>query len=207
MKIIILFLLQFINIQTMAQTKVEGEYMFNRQEMVAGIKFTKDGKFDFFYSYGASDRTAKGTFTVEGKTIKLKSNKPAGKDFDVKAQSRSGKGYSIQFEAADAVFLNEIRCSFFTGGVRHDAFSDEKGIINVDIPSCDSIFVFHPLFPDFVTCIKDEKNDNNHFILTLNPSLAEVSFKGIDFTIIDNKTISCIHNYLLPLEDIRFKKQ
>lgn len=191
----------------MAQTHIEGEYIFNRQEMVAGFKFTKEGKFDFFCSYGASDRTATGTFIVEGKTIKLKSDKPAGKDFNVKAQSKSGTGYSIKFEDADAIFLNEIRCSFFTGGVRKDEYTDEKGILNMDIPDCDSIFVYHPLFPDFVTCIKEEKNHNNNFVLTLNPSLAQVSFKGIDLTINDDGTLGCIHNYLIPLEDIHFEKQ
>ena len=191
----------------MTQTPVEGEYIFNRQEMAAGFKFTADGKFDFFFSYGTSDRTAKGTFSVEGKIITLKSDKPAGKDFNVKAQSKWGKGYSMKFEGSDAVFLNEIRCSFFTGGVRRDEHTDQKGELNIDIPTCDSIFVFHPLFPDFVTCIKEEKNDNNHFVLTLNPSLAEVSFKGIDFIIDDDSTISCRHNYLMPMEDIKFKKQ
>ncbi len=191
----------------MTQTPIEGEYIFNRKEMAAGFKFTADGKFDFFFSYGASDRTAKGTFNVEGKTIKLKSDKPAGKDFTVTAQSKSGTGYSMKFEDADPVFLNEIRCSFFTGGVRKDEYTDQKGELNIDIPTCDSIFVFHPLFADFVTCIKDEKNDNNHFILTLNPSLAEVSFKGIDFKIEDDSTISCMHNYLIPLEDIQFTRQ
>lgn len=191
----------------MTQTHVEGEYIFNRQEMVAGFKFSQDGKFDFFFSYGAADRTATGTFTVEGKTIKLKSDKPAGKDFNVIAQSKSGKGYSIKFEDAEAMFLNEIRCSFFTGGIRKDEYTDEKGELNIDIPPCDSIFVSHPLFADFVTCIKDEKNENNHFTLTLNPSLSKVSFKGIDLTINDDGTLSCIHNYLIPLEDILFEKQ
>lgn len=191
----------------MTQTPIAGEYIFHRQEMVAGFKFTADGKFDFFFSYGASDRTAKGTFTVEGKTIKLKSDKPAGEDFNVKSQSKSGNGYSIKFEDADPVFLNQIRCSFFTGGVRTDEYTGPKGTLTIDIPPCDSIFVFHPLFPDFVTCIKDEKNENNHFVLTLNPSLAEVSFKGIDLHIEDDSTLSCIHNYLIPLEDIQFEKQ
>lgn len=191
----------------MSQTQVAGEYIFHKQEMVAGFKFTKDGKFDFFLSYGAVDRNASGTFTVEEKTIKLKSDKVAGKDFNVISQSKSGSGYSLKFQDTEAYFINEIRCSFFIGGVRHDEFTDQEGMVTVGYPHCDSIFVFHPLFPDFVTRIKDDKDENNHFLLTLNPSLSQVSFKGIDFTIEDDSTISCMHNYLLPFEDISFKKE
>lgn len=190
----------------MAQSKFQGEYSFHMQEMVAAFNFTSDGKFEFYYSYGAADRTATGNFTIEGKTIKLKSNKEAGKDFTTTQQSKAGKGFTIKFEDDNKYLLNEIRCSFFIAGVRHDEYTNENGEVKVDYPNCDSIFVFHQLFSDFATLIKDEKNENNNFTLTLNPSLAQVSFKGIDFTIVDDHTISCMHNYLIPLEDIKFKK-
>jgi hypothetical protein len=55
----------------MAQKTVPGEYYFSRQEMVAGFKFSPDGRFEFFYSYGAVDRNASGTFSVEGDILKL----------------------------------------------------------------------------------------------------------------------------------------
>lgn len=190
----------------MSQSTIQGEYSFHMQEMVAGFKFSA-GKFDFYYSYGAADRTASGTFTVEGKTIKLKSDKEPGKDFTITNQSKQGDGYTIKFEDANEYFVNYIRCSFFIDGERHDEYTDKHGIVKVNYPHCDSIFVFHELFPDFATCIKDEKNENNNFSLTLNPSLAQVSFKGIDFTIENDTTISCMHNYLMPVEDIKFEKE
>ena len=65
----------------------------------------------------------------------------------------------------------------------------------------------HTLFPDVVTLIKDETNENNQFIITLNPSLEQVSFKGNDFKIENDSTISLIPNYLMMLDDIKFKKQ
>jgi hypothetical protein len=77
----------------------------------------------------------------------------------------------------------------------------------VDYPHCDKIFVYHALFPDVVTLIKDETNNNNRFILTLNPSLELVSFKGVDLKIESDSTLSCIPNYLMMLENIKFKKQ
>ncbi|MEJ7586891.1 MAG: hypothetical protein WKI04_04950 [Ferruginibacter sp.] len=49
----ILFILLFLNLNLMAQLTLEGEYFFRKQEMVAGFNFAKDGKFQFFFSYGA----------------------------------------------------------------------------------------------------------------------------------------------------------
>ena len=196
-----------INIKAMSQTTIQGHYAFNRQEMVSGFNFTPDGKFDFFFSYGASDRTATGTFSVQGDMIKLKSDKEAGKDFTINSQSTSGSGYNIQFKGDNKYLLNNIRCSFFIGSERFDAFTDDNGELKVIYPHCDKIFVFHPLFPDVVTLIKDETNHNNNFVLTLNSSLEQVSFKGVDFKIENDSTISCIPNYLMMLENIKFKKQ
>ena len=184
-----------------------GEYIFNRQEMVAGFKFAENGKFEFFFSYGVVDRMASGTFTVEGKTIKLKSNKIPGKDFNVVTQTKSGTGYTIKVENENNFFVDEILCTFFIGGEKHEEYTDRQGMVTVPYPHCDSIYVQHSLFPDISTLIKDEKNDNNNFVLTLNSSLTQVSFKGIDFTINDDNSISCMHNYFMPLEDIRFKMQ
>ena len=207
MKLIFIILLQLINTTIMSQTIIQGEYNFHRQEMVAGFNFLADGKFQFYYSYGAMDRTATGTFTVSGDTVKLKSVKEAGKDFTIKSQSKTGTCYSIEVEDADDYLLTNIRCTFFIGSERHDAFANRHGEIKVDYPNCDKIYVYHLLFPDFVTLIKDEQNENNQFTLTLNPSLAQVSFKGIYFKIEDDKTISCIPNYLMMLENIKFKKE
>ena len=43
-----IFLLIFINSKIMAQPTIQGEYIFSRQEMVAGFNFSADGKFEFF---------------------------------------------------------------------------------------------------------------------------------------------------------------
>lgn len=207
MKKYFLLLSLMFNFQLMSQSIVQGEYYFRKMEMVAGFKFSADGKFDFFYSYGAVDRNATGTFEVSGDTIKLKSSKEAGKDFSVVKESKSGKGYTVQFTAPNPYLLNHIRCTFFVGTERVDEYTDNKGQVKVDLPHCDKIYVQHTLFPDIVTLIKDEKNDHNNFTLSLNPSLEQVSFKGIDFKIEDDKTISCYPNYLMEMENIRFIKQ
>jgi hypothetical protein len=76
------------------------------QDMAAGFKFTPDGRFEFFYMYGASDRNATGTYTVEGDTIKLKSDKEPGKDFKIVSQKKAGQGYTIEVQDANKDYLS-----------------------------------------------------------------------------------------------------
>jgi len=190
----------------MLQIPVEGEYFFRKTEMVAGFNFLADGTFQFFFSYGAVDRSANGTFTVEGNLVKLTSNKEAGKDFTVTEQSKTGSGYTIQFSHPNAYLCENIRCLFFTGETPAEAYTDRNGKVQVDLASYDRIYAQHLLYPDIVTLIKDTGNDNDHFICSLNPSLEQLSFKGIDLTIEDDGTLSWLPNYFLAMPDVKFVK-
>jgi len=207
MKKSMLFIFIMVNLKVMGQSALHGEYYFNKQEMVAGFNFLIDSKFEFFYSYGAVDRSATGTYSITNDTLHLLSDKAPGNDFTVKAQSKEGKGYRIQFEDANSYLLKNIRCSFFIGKERRDEYTDDNGVIEFDLPHCDSIYAFHELFPDMASLIKDEKNDNNHFIVTLNPALGQVSFKGITYKVDGNKLIAVMPNYVFPMADVIFIKE
>ena len=109
MKKSIFYLLLFITIKAMPQLKMRGEYIFSRQEMVAGFNFLPDGKFQFFYSYGAVDRSATGTFSIKGDTLKLKSDKEAGKDFTIADQSKQQNGYTLIFDNSNKYLYSDIK--------------------------------------------------------------------------------------------------
>ena len=190
----------------MSQTRVQGEYYFRRTEMASGFNFSADGKFQFFFTYGAVDRSARGTFSVEGDTVKLKSDKEAGKDFTITTQSKQAKGYTLVFTHPNKYLTKNILCVFIADGKSQEAYSDDKGEVHVDLPHCDTIYVQHTLYPDIANLIKDKTNDNNRFTLSLNPSLEQVSFKGIDFKIESDKILSCLSNYFMPMPDIKFVK-
>ena len=191
----------------MAQTKIQGEYAFRKTEMVAGFNFTAAGTFQFYFSYGAVDRTAAGTFRVEGNTIKLKSNKEAGKDFTLTAQSKDATGYTISFNHANKYLLQNIICVFFVNGKEEKVVTNSKGEVHADLAHCDSIYAQHLLYPDIVTLVKDATNKNNRFTLSLNPSLDQLSFKGIDLTIEADKSLSWLPNYFLEMSGVKFVKQ
>ncbi|CAN5534101.1 hypothetical protein BH10BAC3_BH10BAC3_37120 [soil metagenome] len=100
--------------------------------------------------------------------------------------------------------LKNIRCSFFIGKERRDEYTDENSLIEISLPYCDTIYAFHQLFPDMSSGIKDKKNDSNHFVVSLNPSLGQVSFKGIAYKVDGNKLIALMPNYIFPMEGVIF---
>jgi hypothetical protein len=200
-------LLLIINLQAMPQTKIQGEYLFRKTEMVAGFNFSDARTFQFFFSYGAVDRNASGTFTSEGNTIKLKSNKEAGKDFTLTAQSKEAGGYTIAFTHTNKYLLQNIRCLFLVNGKQEEAFTNSNGEVHVDFAHCDTIYAQHLLYPDIFTMVKDAANDNNRFILAINPSLEQLSFKGIDLTLESDGSLSWLPNYFLPMPGVKFTKQ
>lgn len=200
-----LFILIF-NMAAVAQNKVEGVYTLRGiHDMAATFNFTSDGKFQFEYFYGAVDRFASGTYTVVGDTLKLKSDKTAGKDFTVTQQSQKGKGFTIIVKDKNPVLINQVRCIFVKGNeTLFEDVTGNTGKLETEKINCDKIYLQHPLLPDIATLIKNENNNNNYFEVSLNPSLQQVSFIGIDFFIKEN-ILTCLPNYFLPFENVNFE--
>ena len=116
-------------------TTLDGVYALRGvQDLAAAFKFTPDGRFEFFYAYGASDRNATGTYTIEGDTIKLKSDKEPGKDFKIDAQRKQGKGYTIKVNDANKNYLSYVSCFYFVGETRELVAANNEGIIHIDLP-------------------------------------------------------------------------
>ena len=190
----------------MKKQNFSGEYYLQGvPEMASGFRFMDDGKFEFYYIYGAVDRNATGTFTVDGDTIKLKSDKEAGNDFNITAQRKAGSGYTIQIKDPNSILASNVMCYYFVNGEQNQAFAGNDGVIYIEDASCEKIYVQHLLYPDVATLIKDENNSNNYFELTLKPILGQVSFKGIDLAL-KGDVLTCLPNYLMPMDNIRFVK-
>jgi hypothetical protein len=175
-------------------------------DMASGFKFTPDGKFQYFYIYGVSDRNATGTYSIEGDSLKLKSDKEGGKDFPILSQSKKGKGYTIQVTDKNTNLLYRVVAYYLIGDQQNVAESDHDGVIHIDADHVDQIYLQHQIFPDIASMIKDKDNDNNYFKVGLSPSLGQVSWAGIDFAI-KGDTLTCLPNYFLPFDNIQFIKE
>lgn len=205
-RILIVFMSILYHTHLDAQS-LRGEYYLNGPpELASGFLFTKEGRFDFFFIYGAVDRVASGSYTIDSNILRLQSDKIPGHDFNVLLESRTGNKYSIIIQDENTLLLRNIVCLYYIDSTEYVAFSDEQGIITIDLPSVDRIYLLHELFPDIPSLIKDEKNGNNYFEVEIMNTLPQVSFQGIEFTIKEN-TLSCLPNYLFPYEGIEYVKK
>jgi hypothetical protein len=184
-----------------------GEYYITGvHEMASGFQLNKDSSFQFFFSYGAVDRMAKGRFTARDGKIILHGDKIPAKDFTIKDQKKEGKGYTIKITDKNTYLQKGIICFFKKADQQTTARTDAEGYSHIENADIDTIFVLHPLYPDVLTTVKLGGNPNNYFELTLNPSLAEVCFQNFELTIEGNNLTGSLP-YLFEQEKSVFRKQ
>lgn len=174
--------------------QIAGEFVLTgNHEMVAAFKFTPDNNFEFYFAYGAVDRMAKGSYTINQGKLLLKGEKIPARDFDIRQHSVQGTGTTIQVSDENPALIRGIVCLFIKGKEQEQVYTDEAGTAHSTIINCDTIFVLHTLYPDVLTTVKaggDSKD--NYFKLTLNPSLASVSFTDFALTIEGDRLIGSL---------------
>ena len=197
----------FLMILTPTATQhLDGVYRLTQaHEMVAEFHFTPDGHFEFGFAYGAVDRQAEGTYTVKDGRVLLQSNKTPGKDFTIHHSQHKGQGYTVHITDPNPYLTQHILCVFKKGDHYDRQISDNNGIVHSDMTQCDLIWVLHTLYPDAMTLIKDLHSTDNQFDLTLNPSLAGLSFKDIR-PLVSGDTITIEMPWLFEKKEAVFVK-
>jgi len=103
-----------------AQTNpsVTGEYYLSGvMETGSGFKLDPDSSFQFFFSYGALDRSGSGTWSVMDKKVVFNSRKYPGSDFALTADKKTDDaGMTIRITDANKIFLSHVHCMPHSGG-------------------------------------------------------------------------------------------
>jgi hypothetical protein len=195
--------------------KIGGTYLMKEgREMVASFQFFDGRSFRFFFACGAVARSSSGEYTIQEDRIKLQANKTAGKDFTIVRREKRGAGTTIAITDTNPFLVRSILCIFYKDGEKDVQFSDCQGKAYSHLEDCDTIAVVHSLFPDVPTVIcpdgpattSQPGGANNYFELTLNTSLAEVSFQDISLSITDEGLVAILP-YLFERKKVLFTKQ
>jgi hypothetical protein len=160
--------------------QITGEYRLQgNHEMVAAFNFNADSSFEFYFIYGAVDRMAQGKYSVINNSIYLSSRKTPGKDFKIIKNIVQGDGTTIKVTDRNKLLQSNVVCMFMKGGEQDVVTTNNDGVAHSSMVDCDTLRVVHGFFPDAMTTIKSGGSDkSNYFELSLNPSLAELSFQG-----------------------------
>ncbi len=206
MNVILLFLIIHLTAHTDMQTPtLSGIYPLRGiHDMAAAFRFTPDGQFQFNYIYGVVDRVAEGTYTIHGDTVKLSSRKAPGADFTILKQAKQGRQITIQVIDPGPHMKSYVVAFYGTPDAFEMAKADKDGRIVIPDSDPKQVYLRHELYVDIPTLIREEGNTNTYFEVAMNPSLAEVSFKGIDLFITEDG-LTCHPNYFMPFERILFE--
>jgi hypothetical protein len=188
----IFLLMPFNDMAVKEVPDIAGTYMLRGvQETAAGFKFAADSTFEFFFSYGAVDRYASGTYSQKNGSVILTGNKIPGKDFTITKSSKQGKGITLKVNSPNEILKSEIICVFYYEGQPVLMYTDKKGICNYP-DKADSIQLVHPLYPDEATVFMTSTftAEHNYFELSLEPSMEQLCFLQMPVEIKDN-TFSC----------------
>jgi hypothetical protein len=159
-----------------------GEYSLRGfREVGSGLRLNADHTFEFYYTYGASDRRAVGTWSLDSGSVVLQGSKRKGHDFDLKSRAREGgSGKVIRISDPNTFLQQSVVCFAYTERDTLIEETDSDGIARFAADGIRRIELVHGLFPDEPTAIDCSHDPSSYFEFTLNPSLGEVVFDGVE---------------------------
>ncbi len=182
-KYTLILLILFTALKTDAQQKtntVVGEYYLKAvMETASGFKLNPDSTFDFFFSYGALDRSGKGTWKQEGNKV-IFNSKPGTKGFAlINSKVADDENFTIKITEENSFFRSHVYSKIKQGQIETEGLTDQNGIILFPKQRVDSIILLLEFCPDkFFTFIHKNK-EHNHFEFIFEKDIMDVFFEDL----------------------------
>lgn len=166
-----------MNAQTNSNSLSGEYYLKGVMETAAGFKLNTDSSFEFFFSYGALDRQAAGTWKVEGHNIIFNSSKKPATDFNLIESHKESTDSTIIFLKG----LNKSISSYFyavaiNGKEKISAAANNDGIIILPVQKADTVEVYFEWCPEKKSVFNLNNSSNNFFTFELLPGITDVIF-------------------------------
>ena len=206
MKISLVFILLFASAKVIHAQNIPGEYYLEGvMETASGFQLNSDSGFQFFFSYGALDRSGKGKWALlNDSVIVLNSDKRPPLDFKLEKQtSTSEKSITIQVDDNNKNILRYVQGFVKSGSVEKPFEVSTDGIIKLENQEMDSIGLIFTLCPDRYSVFPVTK-DNNYFLFRFEPWIADVFFEN--FTLKYSDDLLTGKHPLLKGDDYIYKK-
>lgn len=112
-----------------APASIAGLYQAHQMEVGAALELTKDGHFRYQLNYGAVSEDASGTWTFDGKTVRLTSNPmPKPPSFELVRDDPAPKGELVMTLEPPGFGEEGYRLD----AIAVDSDSGEKGLVSAD---------------------------------------------------------------------------
>ncbi len=171
-----------------AQTKVlspVGEYYLRGvMETASGFKLNADRSFEFFFSYGALDRSGKGRWRLQNNTVVFNSGPKRSYDFAlIKSSAGDTSKISISIKDENEQLLRYMHCKISGGGKEQEGAADEKGLIEFTAQPIETIGLSFEFCPEKKSVFTVESTDHHVFEFKPEPWLMDVFFENFRLTL------------------------
>lgn len=198
----IIFILSLITASTKMEAqetagRAEGEYyLAGVMETASGFKLNPDSTFQFFFSYGALDRTGEGTWKLDNNHIIFNSKRGSNGFSLVNSSETGNKNITVKIVDPNPLLRSNVYVLLKAGNDLADAVrTDKNGMISFPKQQFDSIMLVLEFCPEKVFVIPKPANNHNYFEFRFEKDIMEVFFNNLSLSL-GNKELSGQHPLL-----------
>jgi len=159
-------------------------YLSGVHEMASAFQINNDKTFKFFFTSGALDRYATGTWKIDNGTIFLTTKPKPAADFAlVNSKTNAGTVSTVQIIEKNEMLLRYVHCFLKKGQEETQAKTNEKGIATFAVNNADSITLIFEFSPERSSTFPIPNKQHNYFEFRFEPWLFEVFFKDFPLKI------------------------
>lgn len=164
-------------------------YIEGVREVASGFKLNEDSTFEFFFSYGALDRTGTGRWKVNGTQIEFTTDKKPSPAFTmVKSEFMEElPGTMVKVNTTPAYLGMYMHARFTVGGQSELASANSHGIIQSKLKHPDTIHLVFEFCTDKIFEWVVGDSTHNYFEFRMEPGVAEVIFDHFQLQWVDGK--------------------
>ncbi len=192
-----------------AQTSLDtipGEYYLSGvMETASGFKLDSNHHFQFFFSQGALDRYAEGTWRLEGGMVILNSRPRPAHDFALlESRKQEGSFVEIRMMEQDPLAKQYVHARILHKGVAVEGSTDKDGRIIFPLQTIDSIELIFDFCPEKTSKFQIANPDHNYFEFRFEPWVMELFLENYS---LQHKPDGLHgHNPVLPGKDFTYRK-
>ncbi len=164
---------------------VSGEYYLRGvMETASGFKLNEDSTFQFFFSYGALDRSGQGTWKLKDNHIVFNSPKPKGQDFALISNKHEDNDLiTIKIIEENPFFLSSVYAIVKSGNKQLEGLTNKSGEITFPGQPVDSIVLLFEFAPEKTAVFAFTNKEDNYFEFRFEPWVLDVVFDNLSLAL------------------------
>ena len=162
--------------QQKTNTAIGEYYLSGVMETASGFKLNPDSTFQFFFSYGALDRSGSGTWKQEGNNI-IFNSKPGTKGIAlINSNSVDNDKLTIKITDANSSLRSHVYALLKSGDKHAEEITDKNGMISFPKQQVDSIALILEFCPEKLFIFTNNNKLHNNFEFRFEKDMMEVFF-------------------------------